>query len=365
MKKAILLFTLLMPIFAWAQNNPTLEQKMAQMLMVGFRGTEITQQSPVAQWIRDYQIGGIILFDYDVPSKSRPRNIVSKQQLKTLIGNLQSYSTTKLFIAIDEEGGNVSRLKPEYGFTRTVTPKYLGTIDKEDTTRFYAAQIARKCREVGINVNFAPAVDVDVNPKCPVIGKLNRSFSADAEVVARNARWFVEEHNKQGVLCSLKHFPGHGSSVSDTHLGLADVTDTWQDKELKPYQKLLSEVQPVVVMTAHIFNRKFDSQYPATLSAKILAKLRNDLHFNGLIFSDDMMMNAISKSYGLEEAIQLAINAGVDVLIFSNNIDVYNADIVKDALAAMKKLVASGKITEERINQSYQRIMKAKCPSGN
>ena len=117
----------------------------------------------------------------------------------------------------------------------------------------------------------------------------------------------------------------------------------------------------MAVMTAHIFNRNIDSQYPATLSATTLAKLRNDLHFNGLIFSDDMMMNAISKSYGLEEAIQLAINAGVDVLVFSNNIDVYNANIVKDALDAMKRLVAASKITEERINQSYERIMKAKA----
>ena len=364
MKKLLLLLAVSGVLTSCQTKNdaePTLRQKAAQMLMVGFRDTAITAESEVAQWLRDYQIGGVILFEYDGPSKSRPRNITSKQQLKTLVDNLKRLSPTPLFVAVDEEGGNVSRLKTRYGFEPTVTPQYLGTLDNEDSTRFYARRIAQTCRNLGINVNFAPSVDVNVNPDCPIIGKIGRSFSADAEVVARNARWFINEHNKAGVLCAIKHFPGHGSSVSDTHLGLADVTDTWQDTELKPYQILLSEGAQVAVMTAHIFNRNIDNQYPATLSVTTLAKLRNDLHFNGLIFSDDMMMNAISKSYGLEEALQLAINAGVDVLVFSNNIDVYNANIVKDAVDIIVRLVGEGKISEARIDEAYRRIVDAKA----
>ncbi|MBR5643165.1 MAG: glycoside hydrolase family 3 protein [Salinivirgaceae bacterium] len=339
---------------------PTLEQKAAQMLMVGFRDTAITAESDVTQWLRDYQIGGVILFEYDSPSKSRPRNITSATQLKSLTDSLKHFSPKPLFIAVDEEGGNVSRLKVRYGFEPTVTPQYLGTLDNEDSTRFYARRIAQACRDMGFNVNFAPAVDVNVNPDCPVIGKIGRSFSADAEVVARNARWFVDEHNKLGILCSLKHFPGHGSSVSDTHLGLADVTETWTNAELLPYWLLLRDSLPVAVMTSHIFNRTIDSLYPATLSAATLSMLRNSLQFNGLVFSDDMMMNAVSKFYGLEDAICLAINAGVDVLIFSNNIDTYNPDIVKDAVNIIVRLVGDGKISKDRIDQSYQRIMEAK-----
>ena len=340
---------------------PTLEQKVAQMLMVGFRDTAITSASEVAQWLRDYQIGGVILFEYDSPTKSRPRNITSKQQLKTLIDSLHRFSSTPLFVAVDEEGGNVSRLKTRYGFNTSVTPQYLGTVDNEDTTRFYASRIAQECRSLGINVNFAPSVDVNTNADCPIIGKLGRSFSADAEVVARNARWFVDEHNKAGVLCAIKHFPGHGSSVSDTHLELADVTDTWQDIELEPYRLLLGDTLQVSVMTSHIFNRRIDTLYPATLSATTLAMLRNNLQFNGLVFSDDMMMNAISKFYGLDDAICLAINAGVDVLVFSNNINTYNSDIVKDAIAIIVRLVGDGRISEERIDQSYNRIVDAKA----
>ena len=341
-------------------TEPTLRQKAAQMLMVGFRDTAITAESEVAQWLRDYQIGGVILFEYDGPSKSRPRNITSKQQIKTLVDNLKRLSSTPLFVAIDEEGGNVSRLKTRYGFEPTVTPQYLGTLDNEDSTRFYARRIAQTCRNLGINVNFAPSVDVNVNPDCPIIGKIERSFSADAEVVARNARWFIDEHNKAGVLCAIKHFPGHGSSVSDTHLGLADVTQTWTNTELLPYWLLLRDSLPTAVMTSHIFNRNIDSVYPATLSAATLSILRNSIQFNGLIFSDDMMMNAISKFYGLEDAIRLAINAGVDMLIFSNNIDTYNPDIVKDAVDIIVRLVGEGKISEERIDEAYQRVMGTK-----
>lgn len=342
------------------EAGPTLEQKVAQMLMFGFRDTAINAQSEVSHWLRDYQIGGVILFEYDVPSKSRPRNIVSELQVKCLVDSLHSFSPSPLFVAIDEEGGNVSRLKARYGFEPTVTPQYLGSLDNEDSTRFYARRIAQACRRLGINVNFAPSVDVNVNPDCPIIGKLGRSFSSDAEVVARNARWYVSEHNSQGVLCSIKHFPGHGSSVSDTHLGLADVTDTWTTGELIPYWLLLRDTLQMAVMSSHIFNRGIDSIYPATLSQSTMSMLRNDLHFNGLVFSDDMMMNAISKYYGLEEAICLAVNAGIDVLVFSNNIDVYDSDIVKDAIDIMVRLVGEGKISEERINQSYQRIMDCK-----
>ena len=358
-----LLFVLLSIIYLSVSSvaqEPALEQKIAQMLMVGFRGTTATAQSDVANWLNKYQIGGVILFDYDSPTKKYKRNIESISQLQKLVADLKRLSKTPLFVAIDEEGGQVSRLKTNYGFKPTVTQKYLGTLDNEDSTRFYAHRIAAACKQVGINVNFAPLVDVDVNPNCPIIGKKQRSYSADNEVVIRNSKWFVNEHQKQGVLCVVKHFPGHGSSVSDTHLGMADVTKTWSENELKPYSSVLANNQQVAVMTAHIFNKNIDAKYPATLSSATLSKLRKTMSYNGLIFSDDMMMNAITKYFTFDEAICQAINAGVDVLVFSNNIDTYNADIVQNAIDSIIKLVRSGKISVERINESYNRIMKVK-----
>lgn len=361
-----LLFFVLVFIFTSCNvgEEPTLEQKVSQMLMVGFRGTEVSTDSQIVKDMAKYQLGGVILFEYDAPSKSRPRNIVSVEQVKKLVSDLQSYSQVPLFVAIDEEGGMVSRLKSKYGFSPTVKPSYLGKLNNEDTTRFYAKQIAKKCASVGINVNFAPSVDVNVNPNCPIIGMLGRSFSDDYNVVAKNAKWFIEEHNKQGVLCTIKHFPGHGSSVSDTHLGIADVSHTWSTDELKPFSMLLADKILTSVMTSHIFNKNLDSIYPATLSKSTLSILRNQFGFKGVIFSDDMMMKAITNYYGFEESICLAINAGVDVLVFSNNISVNDNNIVDSAMQIIVKLVNEGKIDKQQIDKSYKRIIKTKKKLG-
>jgi beta-N-acetylhexosaminidase len=337
-----------------------LKQKAAQMLMVGFRDTTVNSGSDVIQWIEKYGIGGVILYEYDGPSKSRPRNIASAKQIKSLTDSLQMHASIPLFIGIDEEGGKVSRLKPRYGFQPSVSARYLGQLNNEDSTRFYASRIASYCSQLGINLNFAPDVDVDINPLCPVIGKLERSFSDNPQIVARHAGWVIEEHQKQNVWCSLKHFPGHGSAQNDSHLGFTDVTGTWSKKELEPYRELIAQGRCPMVMTSHVFNRNIDSVYPATLSKPTLSLLRDSLHYTGLILSDDMMMGAITQHFGLEEAIEKAVNAGVDVLLFSNNIDVYNPEIVRDAIEIIVQLVDQGRITPERIEESYQRIMKYK-----
>jgi len=328
--------------------------------MVGFRDTLITSQSPIIKDIQELKIGGVVLYDYDSPSQSRPRNITSPKQVKELTQQLQSYSKIPLFIAIDEEGGKVSRLKPRYGFPPSVSAQYLGQRNNEDTTRFYAKRIAELCEVSGINVNFAPVVDVNVNPDCPVIGKLERSFSTNPDSVAFHAEIFIHELTKQGIWPCVKHFPGHGSSAADSHLGFTDVSETWNESELLPYKKLIHDSLCPMVMTSHVFNRNLDSVYPATLSKPTLDILRNDLGFNGLIFSDDMMMKAIADHYGLSQAIEKAVNGGVDVMIFSNNIDTYDEQIAQKVLDLIMELVQSGKISEQRIDESYQRVMKVK-----
>jgi beta-N-acetylhexosaminidase len=164
------------------------------------------------------------------------------------------------------------------------------------------------------------------------------------------------------VLTSLKHFPGHGSSKDDTHLGIADVTNTWEERELKPYKSLIDSGYVDAVMTSHIVNRKLDKQgNPGTLSADILdGILRKQLKFNGVIFTDDMQMHAITKHYGLEEAIKLAINGGVDIMTFSNNIQGSDERTVDKVHTIIKALVMNGQIKRERIEESYKRISKLK-----
>lgn len=359
MKQYFILILTTISIICRAQE-PTLEQKAAQMIMIGFRDTAITKNSHIVTDISEHGIGGVIIYEYDSPTKSRPRNITSKEQLKTLIAGMQNISEIPLFIGIDEEGGFVSRLKPKYGFKPTVSPQYLGKLNNIDSTTLYADRIANACKEVGINLNFAPLADVNINTACPVIGKIERSYSANTDTVTFHAGIFITEHLKNNIWCSIKHFPGHGSAMNDSHLGFTDVSDTWTKKELEPFKKLIADSLCPMIMTAHTFNSNIDDKYPATLSKQTISILRDNLKYNGLILSDDMMMLAIAEHYGMDEAIEKSINAGVDILLFSNNIDHYDPLIAAKAIKTITKLVSEGKILPERINESYIRIMKYK-----
>jgi beta-N-acetylhexosaminidase len=215
---------------------------------------------------------------------------------------------------------------------------------------------------LGININFAPVVDLATNPDNPIIAKYGRAFSAKEDSVTLMAKEFIRQHHKYNVLTSLKHFPGHGSSKADTHLGIADVTTTWNEKELIPYSELIDSGYVDAVMTSHIVNKSLDAAgNPGTLSRDIIEGiLRKRLKFDGVVFSDDMQMHAITKHYGLEEAIKLAVNAGVDIMTFSNNISGTEERTVDKVHQIIKAFVQKGDIPIARIDQSYRRIVKLK-----
>lgn len=338
-----------------------IEDQVGQMLLIGFRGTTLTEDNHIIRDLEDYNLGGVILYEKDGPSQSRPRNIESPEQLQQLIADLKSHSREKLFVAIDQEGGVVDRLKVSYGFPASVTAQYLGHINNEDTTRYRASVIAKTLDQMGININFAPVVDLNTNPQSPAIGALGRSFSANPDTVVFHSEIFMDEHEKRNILNCCKHFPGHGSATSDSHLGLTDVTNSWNEIELEPYRQLIASGKCKMIMSAHVFNRDLDASYPATMSEKILTGiLRDELGFKGIIVSDAMEMKAIAENYGLKEAIEKSVNAGCDLLVFSNNIDSYNKEIVPEVIRIIKELVDEGKITKERIQQSYNRIIKLK-----
>lgn len=364
-----LLFVLVIGLFfaniscSQSPENPTdvpLDVKIGQMLKIGFRGMEIADTNHIVRDIQKYHLGGVVLFDYDVPAKSSERNIESPEQLKQLVEDLKNLANLPLIVSIDQEGGRVARLKPKFGFPETVSAQYIGDLNNSDSTRHYATETAKLLSEMGINVNLAPVVDVNVNPDNPIIGGLGRSFSGDPQTVAKHARIYIETMHDYGILTVLKHFPGHGSSEKDSHLGVVDVTETWSRKELVPYRRLIESGLADAVMTAHIFNARLDSTYPATLSEPTISGiLRDSLGFDGVIISDDMMMGAIRKEYGLKTTIAQAIKAGVDILSFANN-SVYDPDIVPKAHEIITQLVKQGEISGQRINESYRRIMAFK-----
>ncbi len=341
-----------------------LPEKIGQMLMIGFRGLEVEENSPVIQDIREGRIGGVIVFDYDVELRSPLRCVESPEQLKKLIRDLQAASDDTLLVAVDQEGGRVARLKERHGFSQTVSQAWLGEQDEIKLTIGYSSQTAATLRDVGINVNLAPVVDLNVNPDNPVIGGLERSFSPDPLTVTRHAAEIILSHRAHNVLTALKHFPGHGSSANDTHLGFTDVTETWSPEELVPYIELIQSPGADMIMTAHVFNSNLDPVWPATLSRKTLNDLlRVEIGYEGVIISDDMQMGAIRQEYDLKTALERTILAGTDIIIFGNNL-VYEEGIAKKAQEIILGLVKDGKIPASRIQESYDRIKALKKKLG-
>ncbi len=336
------------------QGRDSLDIKIGQMILIGFPKAQV--DPAVLREVSEGKAGSIIIFEKNIPQRN------SFSELKRIIWTYQKAAPIPLFVSIDQEGGKVNRLKDKYGFPRSITAQAMGKSNSLDSVRFYAEATASTLAGLGINVNFAPVVDLAANPTNPVIVRNGRAFSNNEDSVALLAKEFIIQHRRYNVLTALKHFPGHGSSVADTHLGIADVTQTWSDRELTPYKALISKGYADAVMSAHIVNKKLDANgLPGTLSNEILSGiLRKQLGFDGLVFSDDMQMHAITRHYGLEEAIRLAINAGIDIMTFSNNIVGSEERTVDKVHSIIKRLVASGSISEERINQSYRRIMAAK-----
>lgn len=355
--KSFFILALLFSLFGFtdsiAQTRDSLDIKIGQMILIGFPGAKVDDK--VLEEIRQGKVGSIIIFEKNIPAKN------SYAELKKITWTYQHASPIPLFIAIDQEGGKVNRLKEKYGFPRSVSAAKLGKFTL-DSVRFYAETTAATLAGLGINVNFAPVVDLSSNPTNPIIAKPERAFSSQADSVTLFAREVIRQHRKLGIVSVLKHFPGHGSSKDDTHLGIADVTNTWSESELNPYKALIVSGEVDAIMTAHIVNKKLDKAgNPGTLSKKVIdSLLRKQFHFNGVVFSDDMQMHAITKHYGLEEAIKLSINAGVDILTFSNNISGSQERTVDKVHEIIKKFVMDGTISKERIDQSFNRIIKLK-----
>jgi beta-N-acetylhexosaminidase len=337
----------------------SLRQKIGQMVMVTMTGDSLdgrstpsidTMKSDLANGL----VGGVIMFNWS-------SNLRNPLQIAHLTQKLQERAATPLFICIDEEGGQVARLSASNGFASTPSEFQLGSANNEGSTRSTASTMAGWFMQTGINVNLAPVVDVNVNPNSPAIGALGRSYSSNPDIVSANASWFIDEFHKKNLLTTLKHFPGHGSAATDSHLGLVDITSTWSDKELTPYRQLLSAGKIDAIMTAHVFNAKLDSLYPATLSQKIITEiLRKQIGYYGVVLSDDMSMQAIVAYYGFDDAVTLAVNAGIDMLLYTSNLHDATSSRARHVVDLVEQRVKDGIIDPQRIDDAYNRIMALK-----
>ncbi len=353
MKLTLLFLTLFLTLNASLPEDEILKKEIGRMLVVGFSDSKINKNSQIVKDIQKYDLGGVILFDKFYTGRSVTKNISSKSQLQELTSQLKAFSNRPLFISVDQEGGKVARLKPSYGFKATPSAFNVSKLSTQEARTIYDRQ-SKMIQESGINVNFAPVVDLNVNPKNRVIVGLERSFGKDATRVSSYAKILMDSQNKHNVISVLKHFPGHGSSLGDSHKGFVDVTNTWSEKELEPYRTLIDANAVDMIMTAHVFNSKLDKKHPATLSFEVNEKLlRGELNYRGVIVSDDMQMKAITKRYSLKESVTLAINSGVDILLFGNQL---GEQSVEELIEIILNQVKVGAIKYERILESNARI---------
>lgn len=329
--------------------------KLGQLFLAGFDGMSVDRDHPIVEAIVHDSLGGVILFDKNIDGARQ--NISSPAQLRELTGALQDCAGNSLIIAVDQEGGNVCRLKKADGFPASLPAGQLAAGTDQNQVGRQAAIIAGSLREGGINFNLAPVVDLNLNHDNPIIGRYDRSYGSSPELVTRFATRFIAAHHDNGIACCVKHFPGHGSAAADSHLGFVDITDCWQEQELEPYSLLMASGFSDAIMTAHVIHRGLDNRaLPATLSRPVITGLlREKLGFAGVIISDDLQMKAISDRWGFEEAAQMAVLAGVDLLIVGNNL-IREKNVVRRGVAAITELIASGRISESAVRSSLARV---------
>jgi beta-N-acetylhexosaminidase len=317
------------------------------MLVAGFPGGAPGPDDPIMRAIRDDGLGGVILF---------ARNIDAPAQLRQLTTTLRDAAgDRRLLIAVDQEGGAVARLNPDKGFPASPSAAKVGRRNDPDYARQAGTAIARTLADAGINLDLAPVVDLNVNPANPSIGALGRSFSANADVVVAMAGEFVTGLRSGAVLATLKHFPGLGSATGDTDREFVDISATWTEAELEPFRRLIAAGQADLVMVSNAFNGQLDLRNPASLSAPTHNLLRDDLGWDGVVITDDLMAGALAANYAADEVLRRAIRAGNDLLLLANTAS-QAGDVVQPALDAIEGLVAKGQIDEALIDAAGARI---------
>lgn len=326
-------------------NKLSLEEKIGQMFMFGFHGTEPTED--IIDLIQNHYINGICYFS---------RNLVDPKQVQDLSSKLQSYvkNNIPLFLTIDQEGGMVVRL--EAGVTVSPGNMALGATNNPEFAYQMAKIVGRELRQMGINMNFAPSIDVNNNPKNPVIGV--RSFGEDPQLVASLGTEAIRGYQENDVVACAKHFPGHGDTEVDSHLGLPIVDhsiERIESVELVPFKHAINNGVDSI-MVSHVCFPAIEDKVPATLSKKMITGiLREKYRYDGVVVTDCFEMLAVEDTYGVEESAIMAIEAGIDIVLFSHTYEKQ-----KRALSAVISAVESGRLSEERINESFERILRLK-----
>ncbi|HEX7795958.1 MAG TPA: beta-N-acetylhexosaminidase [Vicinamibacterales bacterium] len=322
-----------------------LRRQIGQLLIAGFRGEQIPVE--IRSLAREFSLGGVILFG---------RNIVEPGQVAELCHEAAQLTTdVPAWVSVDQEGGRVARLKAP--FTEWPPMATLGRSGDVHLSERFARALAAELKAVGITLDFAPVLDVHTNPKNPVIG--DRALAERAEDVARLGGAIIRAMQAEGLAACGKHFPGHGDTSTDSHLELPLVEhppERLREVEFVPFRAAI-DAGVATIMTAHVLVPALDEQRPATLSKRVVTGLlREELHYNGLIVSDDLEMKALANDYKVPESAVLAVEAGCDtLLICSGDVDVQAA-----ALESIVHAVETERIRLARVEDALRRQQRAK-----
>lgn len=323
----------------------SIEEKIGQLLIVGIEGKNISERELFQ--LNTNKVGGFIFFS---------RNIVDENQFLSLLNQIkeENLGDIPLFLGIDEEGGIVSRLSTIYG--NLPDARLLGGLDDDKISHEYGSILGKRLKALGLNLNFAPIMDINSNPSNPVIG--NRAFGTTAEIVEKTGIKVMEGLKSENIVPTVKHFPGHGDTSVDSHLNLPIVNKTKEellDLELSPFIKAIDEGVDMI-MIAHILYPELDSETPSTMSGIIMQDLlRDELGYENIIISDDMTMGAITENYSIEEASIEFLKNGGDILLIC-----HGEDNPSNVIAAIKESIENNEITIDEIDEKVYRVLSLK-----
>ena len=317
-------------------------EKIGQMVMIGIQGTKVDDDS--LYMLHQFHMGGVILFD---------RNMESPEQVKQLTSDLQAQSNEKvpLFIGVDEEGGDVVRMAEK--LTPPPSQKEIGATGDTEQAKTWAIKTAKSLKEMGINVNFAPVADVGSND--------NRSYSTDVNTVINFVKAATTGYQQENIIYSLKHFPGIGKGQVDSHVESSSINaskEVLMAEDILPFKTIINENKPedYFILVSHLNYPALDEEYPASLSSKIMTDLlRNELGYKGIIITDDMEMGAVANHNDFKTVGVNAVKAGADIVLVCHE---YQHE--QDVYLGLLDAVDNGEISQQRIDESVKRIVKAK-----
>ena len=328
---------------------------IGELFILGFFGKSV----PV--WLKEfadrYGLGGVILFDYSCRTQQYDNNIESPEQVQRLCGEIAALPSGPM-VFIDQEGGLVRRLKENRGFAPLPSAKEFNHLAPDRKRTILTASFA-EMRRLGIHYDFAPVVDVDYNPENPNIGRIKRSFSADLAEVEANALLASEVARAQRIGLCLKHFPGIGGAVVDSHQEFMDISDALRDEQVELFYSLAPKMFGDAVLVSHAIVKQWDRDRPMTLSAAGLDRLRKRLP-DTLLVTDDMQMQGLQKALGTREASLQSLKAGVDLLCIGNNL--FDQEQEMAAIAEyVEQSLRDSTLSGSAIEKSIARVAKRKA----